>query len=95
MAQEADSTEWKCLHVTVTDKDSGTVIEYKIHFYRKVDGWYDEVRYDSHQIRKGMKMLAPHLHMKLGTPLKDLPDSEQELHRIIERIIPKIKEITG
>ena len=64
MAQE----DWKCLNVTVSDKESGNVIEYKIHFYRKVDGWYDEVRYDSHEIKRDRKTLAPHLHLKLATP---------------------------
>ena len=85
---------WKCLNVTVSDKESGDVIEYKIHFYRKADGWYDEVRYDSHEIRRGRKTLAPHLHMKLGTPFKDPKDGEEELKRVVDRILPELKEIT-
>ena len=85
---------WKCLNVTVSDKESGDVIEYKIHFYRKADGWYDEVCYDSHEIRRGRKTLAPHLHMKLGTPFKDPQDGEEELKRVIDRILPELKEIT-
>lgn len=89
MAQE----NWKCLNVTVSDKESRAVIEYKIHFYRKSNGWYDEVRYDSHEIRKGRKILAPHLHMKLQTPFKDPKTGEAELGRIIDEILPKIKEI--
>ncbi|OGQ80289.1 MAG: hypothetical protein A3F90_10615 [Deltaproteobacteria bacterium RIFCSPLOWO2_12_FULL_60_19] len=90
MAQE----EWKCLNVTVSDKESRAVIEYKIHFYRKTNGWYDEVRYDSHEIRKGRKSLAPHLHMKLITRFKNPKEGEAELSRIIDEILPKIKEIT-
>ena len=82
------------MKVTVSDKESGDVIEYKIHFYRKADGWYDEVRYDSHEIRRGRKTLAPHLHMKLGTPFKDPQDGEEELKRVIDRILPELKEIT-
>ena len=89
MAQE----NWKCLNVTVSDKDSGAVLEYKIHFYRKTNGWYDEVRYDSHEIRKGGKGLAPHLHMKLATPFKDPKNGAAELNRIIDEILPRIKEI--
>ena len=94
MAQVSDNKEWKCLNVSVRDKESGAVIEYKIHFYRKLDGWYNEVRYDSHEIKRGRKALAPHLHMKLATPFKDSPEGEQELNRIIERILPQIEEIT-
>ena len=93
MAQGAGNKDWKCLNVTVSDKESGAIIEYKIHFYRKTDGWYDEVRYDSHEIRRGRKILAPHLHVKLNTPFKDSKRGEEELKRMIETILPGIKEI--
>ncbi len=53
MPEEPIAGDWKCLNVYVSDKESGVVIEYKIHFYRKTDGWYDEVRYDSHEINRG------------------------------------------
>ena len=82
------------MNVSVTDKDSGAVIEYKIHFYRKLNGWYDEVRYDSHEIRKGRKTLAPHLHMKLSTSFKDSQEGEEELRRIIDGVLPQLREIT-
>jgi hypothetical protein len=85
--------DWKCLNVTVSDKESNSVIEYKVHFYRKTNGWYDEVRYDSHEIRKGRKVLAPHLHVKLATPFKDPKRGEEELKRIIDKVIPEVKEI--
>jgi hypothetical protein len=91
---DPNARDWKCLNVYVSDKESGDVIEYKIHFYRKSDGWYDEVRYDSHEIKKGRKILAPHLHMKLPTPFKDSKKGEEELKRIIDMILPNIKEIT-
>ena len=94
MAEATDNKNWKRLNISVTDKESGAVIEYKIHFYRKLNGWYDEVRYDSHEIRRGRKTLAPHLHMKLGTPFKDSQEGEAELSRIIEGILPELKEIT-
>ncbi len=90
----SNDENWKCLNVTVSDKESGNIIEYKIHFYRKTDGRYDEVRYDSHEIKKGRKILAPHLHMKLTTPFKEPKDGEEELKRIIDKILPELKEIT-
>jgi hypothetical protein len=86
--------DWKCLNVTVRDKESGNVIEYKIHFYRKTDGWYNEVRYDSHEIKRGRKTLAPHLHVKLATEFKEPQKGEEELNQIIERILPEIIRIT-
>jgi len=82
------------LNVSVADKDSGAVIEYKIHFYRKLNGWYDEIRYDSHEIRRGRKVLAPHLHMKIATPFKDSQEGEEELRRIIHGVLPQLREIT-
>ena len=94
MPEGPDNKDWKCLNVTVRDKESGAVIEYKIHFYRKTNGWYDEVRYDSHEIKKGRKTLAPHLHLKLTTPFKDSAGGEGELKRIIDTVLPLIKEIT-
>ena len=89
-----EANHWKSLNVVVRDKQSGAVIEYKIHLFRKSEGWYDEVRYDSHQIMKGRKLPAPHLHMKLATPFKDPELGEQELKRIIDVILPQLKEIT-
>ncbi len=85
--------DWKCLNVTVSNKESNAVIEYKVHFYRKTNGWYDEVRYDSHEIRKGRKILAPHLHVKLATPFKDTKQGEEGLKRIIDKVLPEVKEI--
>lgn len=92
---QGSNNDWKRLNVTVSDKESGAVVEYKIHFYRKTNGWYDEVRYDSHEIKRGRKTLAPHLHLKLATPFKDPKMAEEELRQIIDTIVPTIKEITG
>jgi hypothetical protein len=94
VAETADNKSWKCRNISVTDKESGAIVEYKIHFYRKLNGGYDEVRYDSHEIRRGKKTLAPHLHMKLGTPFKNVQEGEAELKRIIDGILPGLREIT-
>jgi hypothetical protein len=94
MPGEPDHGHWKCLNVAVRDKASGAVIEYKIHFYRKTDGWYDEVRYDSHEIKRGRKVASPHFHLKLATPFKDSGLGEEELRKIIQAVVPQLKEIT-
>jgi len=86
--------DWKCLNVTVSHKESNAVIEYKVHFYRKTNGWYDEVRYDSHEIKRGRKTLAPHLHIKIATPFKDPKQGEEELKRLIDGVLPDVREIT-
>ena len=93
MAEETNGG-WKCLNVAVRNKQSGAVIEYKIHFCRKANGWYDEVRYDSHEIKRGRKVASPHLHVKTSTPFKGSQQGEEELKKIIETILPQIEEIT-
>ena len=91
---EGTNDEWKCLNVAVRNKQSGAVIEYKIHFYRRTNGWYDEVRYDSHEIKRGKKVASPHLHIKISTPFKGSQEGEEELKQIIETVLPQIQEIT-
>lgn len=63
--QETMAQDWKRFNVAVINKQSGTTPEYKIHFSRKRNGWSDEVRYDSHEIKKERKVLAPHLHINV------------------------------
>ena len=94
MPEGPDNKSWKCLNIAVRDKASGAVIEYKIHFYRKRNGGYDEVRYDSHEIKRGRKVATSHFHLKLVSPYKDSRRGEEELRRIIETVLPQIEEIT-
>jgi len=94
MPEGADNQDWKCLNVAVREKASGRVLEYRIHFYRRTNGWYDEVCYDSHEIRRGRKTSSPHMHLKTATPFKDAVAGEEELKRIIDLILPQIKEMT-
>ena len=92
MSQQQGEKDWKSLNVAVVDKESGAVTEYKIHFYRKTNGWYDEIRYDSHEIKKGRKVRAPHIHLKLATSFKDPQTGEAELREIISALLPQLKE---
>jgi hypothetical protein len=59
------------------------------------DDWHDEIRYDSHEIKGGRRIPAPHFHLKLATPYKDREQGERELREIIDRILPALTEITG
>jgi hypothetical protein len=38
---------------------------------------------------------SSHFHLKLATPFKDSSGGEEELRKIIETLVPRLKEITG
>lgn len=65
-----------------------------VAFYRPHEsGWYDEVRYDSHEWKKGVNILAPHLHMKIRCAFKDSVDEGvEELKSIIDNYVKVLKE---
>jgi hypothetical protein len=75
----------------------GKVDRYSIVFLRKIDdGWYDEVRYDSHDRTRGRYQKAPHFHMKMRSAFKaDTGSAEAELWDIIRKELPRIEAITG
>ena len=73
----------------------GKVARYTINFYRRdrTAEWYDKVRYDSHEMRKGKDTLSPHFHMKLRTAFKDDDDvAVEEIQSIIDN---QVKHIEG
>jgi hypothetical protein len=74
---------------------NGRVVRYSIAFYRSRDGgWYDEIRYDSHDRTKGQRRLAPHFHMKIRSALKqDGHQAIQEIREIIASQLPGIAEL--
>jgi hypothetical protein len=83
-------------YIRRVDFDSeGRVARYTINFYRLDHGadWYDEIRYDSHEIGKGKDTAAPHFHMKLRSAFKDDADAAvEEIQFIINN---QVKQITG
>jgi hypothetical protein len=74
---------------------NGRAVRYSISFYRSRDGgWYDEIRYDSHDRTKGQRRLAPHFHMKIRSALKqDGYQAIQEIKHIIALQLPGIAEV--
>jgi hypothetical protein len=55
---------------------------------------YDEVRYDSHEWKKGRSVLSPHFHLKLRSSFKaDLEKAVGEIHRIIDRHVKGIRKV--
>jgi hypothetical protein len=47
--------------------------------------WYDEVRYDSHERKRGQRVALPHFHIKLHGSSKDPEQAESDLMEVTER----------
>jgi hypothetical protein len=63
------------------ESENDRILWYSIAFYRSREGgWYDEVRYDSHDRVKGQRSMAPHFHVKIRSAVK------QDGHRAIQEI---------
>jgi hypothetical protein len=75
--------------------ENNQVLWYSISFYRSREGgWYDEIRYDSHDRVKGRRGLAPHFHMKMRSALKhDGYRAIQEIKDIIALQLPGIAAV--
>ena len=86
--------DWKYIR-RIDFAADGKVARYTINFYRR-DGdadWYDQIRYDSHDIRKGKDTLAPHFHMKIRSAFKgDDNVAVEEIQAIIDN---QVKQIEG
>ena len=72
----------------------GTVLaHYNISFVRRRDEWYDEIRFDSHDRRRGRTVPAPHFHLKIAAPFKNDPGvAVEEIRAFIDN---HLKEIMG
>ena len=89
--------DWKYLR-TVESDENGRTVRYKIHFYRRSSGdeWYDEIRYDSHEMKRGQDLRAPHFHMKLRSAFKmDDQMAIEEIRRIIDNYLKEIEGVLG
>ena len=85
--------KWEYIARTIIE--DGKVLEYSISFYRQAgNGWYDELRYESHDRRRGRKIVAPHFHMKLSSAFKSDPDiAVEEIRQIIDNYVKGIREV--
>ena len=81
--------DWKYIRRVDFDAD-GKVARYTINFYRRAGAadWYDQIRYDSHDIRK-----APHFHMKIRSAFKD--DDNAAVEEIESIVDNQVKELEG
>ena len=82
----------------VLDDDyvDGKLVRYSIAFYKRHEsGWYDEIRYDSHEMKKGRDVVAPHVHIKLRCDFKDsIEHGVGDIHRFIDEYLELLKEVT-
>ena len=91
-----DYKGWSYFGRAVYDGDRLT--KYTVAFYRAVGeaghGWYDEIRYDSHDRRAGRLLLAPHLHLKIRSAMKQGVDAAvAEIKRIIDNDLEGIERV--
>ncbi|PYV16575.1 MAG: hypothetical protein DMG07_07560 [Acidobacteria bacterium] len=68
-------------------------VRYSLAFYRQRGDWYDEIRYDSHERKRGRDVPAPHFHMKLRSGHKDSVDEAiEDIKAIIDNYLHKLEE---
>jgi hypothetical protein len=80
-------------YITRITYEDAKVAEYTIQFYRARDGreWYDELRYDSHETRRGRTEISPHFHMKLMSSFKSSThDAVEQIKQIIDNYLSAI-----
>lgn len=76
------------------DYEDGALARYTIAFYRQNGEWYDEIRYDSHEWKKGEMVLSPHFHLKLRSARKpDLNQAVEEIKQTIDRHVNRIRKV--
>lgn len=74
----------------------GKPVRYSLDFQRQYpDGWYDEIRFDSHdRRRRSGRFLAPHFHLKVRSPFKaDSDRALEEVKAIIDNYLGPIEDV--
>ena len=97
MSKAGKLAEWKS-NIRAAYDEYGKLAEYSITFLRVREGgeWYDEMRYDSHDRRRGRKVVAPHFHMKIRSAFKvDADTAVEEIRSLIDNYLQRIEEVAG
>ena len=72
----------------------GHVTRYTINFYRQRGNWHDQIRYDSHEQKRGQSVPAPHFHMKIRSEFKpDTGKAIEEIKEVIKDHLNRIEEV--
>lgn len=81
-------------HTSRLTVEHGKLARYSIGFHRRQGDWYDEIRYDSHERKKGRWVDMPHFHLKLQSALKgDEDKAVEELKEIKNTYVTAIGEV--
>lgn len=77
-------------------KMEDTVTECYLSFYRQMEDrdWYDEVRYDSHERKRGRRIELPHFHIKVRGSRRSPEEANAALKEIVDSIVPQLLEVT-
>ena len=97
MPKTGNRAEWKS-NIRAAYDENGKLADYSITFLRirEGGGWYDEIRFDSHDRRRGRKVLAPHFHMKIRSAFKTNADAAvEEIQSLINNDLQRIEEVAG
>lgn len=88
--------EYKGWTYSIRVKRREDTVECYLSFYKRMEDldWYDEVRYDSHERKRGQRVELPHFHVKLHASPKDPDQAESGLMEIIDDLVPKLLEVT-
>jgi hypothetical protein len=86
--------EWQYVAKVVVGRSIAP--EIYLSFFRQVPGrdWYDEVRYDSHEVKRRKRLKLPHYHIKLRGDYREREEAEESLKQIIDDVVPQILEVT-
>ena len=80
--------------IRVDRASGGNVTRYTINFYGQRGNWYDQIRYDSHEQKRGQSVLAPHFHLKVRSAFKpETGKAVEEIKGIIKNHLETIAEV--
>ncbi|MBI2058544.1 MAG: hypothetical protein HYT87_02115 [Nitrospirae bacterium] len=83
--------EWKLS--IIADASEPATGEFHVRLYRQRGSWYDEIRFDSHELRKGRKIFMPHVHVKMQTAVMDSVGAAAKARTVAGEIAPLLEGI--
>lgn len=81
-------------YVVTAEYEGEALARYSISFFRYAGEWYDQIRYDSHEKKKGRDVVAPHFHLKLGSAFKSGANKAvEEIKEVIDNHLSQLQEV--
>lgn len=83
-------------YVVTAEYEGEALARYSISFFRHAGEWYDHIRYDSHEKKRGRDVLAPHFHLKVRSVVKRGTDEAvEEIKEVIDNILSQLAEVVN